>query len=320
MRADRLLALLLLLQARGKVTAAALAEELEVSLRTIYRDLQALANAGVPVFAESGPGGGCQLVAGYRSPLDALSREEADALLILGIPGPLRELGLGGLVDSAHQRVSQAAVPRPSATGPLVHLDLPRWFHPADETPHLVPLARAVRLCRRTEITYATTDEARTKTHRLEPLGLVNKAGVWYLVAATAKGTAVFRVGRIRGLEASEETFRRPPDFDLERFWATWSDEFAASRPRMAVTVRVSPRAVAVLPEVLGDAVRPSLATAEPPDGQGWRLVTLWFEHPQAAAHRLAGFADLIEVVTPIEVRDIVIDAAERTLRRYRSH
>src|SRR3954471_20728548 len=187
-RADRLLALLLLLQARGKVTAARLAAELEVSVLTIYRDIEALGNAGVPVFAEAGPGGGCQLLPGYRSPLDALSREEVSALLILGVPAPLRELGLDVAVDAAQRRVRQAAAPRTVVPERLVHLDMPRWFHPQEETPHLPELARAVQQRLVTNTSYAGRDGAGSRRRRVEPLGLVNKAGVWYVVAGTSKG------------------------------------------------------------------------------------------------------------------------------------
>src|SRR3954468_15370308 len=176
-RADRLLALLLLLQARGKITAAQLAEELEVSVRTIYRDIDALGTAGVPVFAEAGPGGGCQLLPGYRSPLDALSRDEVSALLILGVPAPLRELGLDVAVDAAQRRVRQAAAPRTVVPERLVHLDMPRWFHPQEETPHLPELARAVQQRLVTDVFYRATGADRARRRRLEPLGLVNKAG-----------------------------------------------------------------------------------------------------------------------------------------------
>jgi len=322
MRADRLVALLLLLQAKGRVTAAALADELEVSVRTVYRDLQALANAGVPVFAESGPCGGCQLLPGYRSPLDALTPDEADALLVLGVPRPLRELGLGGLIDSAQQRVSQAAAPRRPRPGPgaLVHLDMPRWFHPVEDTPHLLALARAVRLARRTEIAYVSGANQRSRRHSIEPLGIVNKAGVWYVVAGTARGTTVFRVGRIREAVITDVDFIRPSSFGLEAFWSTWSSEFAASRPRLAVQVRAAPQAFRVLPEVLGDGVRPALETAGPPDDEAWRVLELTFEHVNAAAHRLIALGALIEVLSPVEVRDAMVEAAQQVLELYERH
>ena len=317
MRADRLLALLLLLQTKGRTTAATLARELEVSVRTVYRDLQALANAGVPVLAEAGPGGGCELIPGYRSPLDALTPEEADALLVLGVPAPLRELGLAEPAASARRRVGQSAAGRRGAgAATLVHLDLPRWFHPVEPTPHLVELARAVLGSRRVAVDYAAGSSPR-RSHVVEPLGLVNKAGVWYLVAGTARGERVFRVGRVEGLEVRDEPFTRPDGFDLETFWASWAEEFTASRPRIPVRVRASPTALHILPEVLGDAVRPALAAGEPPDDAGWRVVTLSFERVEAAASRLLGLGDLVEVLEPDEVRRHIAETAQRALSMY---
>ena len=315
MRADRLLSLLLLLQAKGRRTAAELARELEVSVRTIYRDLEALAAAGVPVFAESGPGGGCQLLPGYRSPLDALSVEEADALLILGTPGPLRQLGLAAPAESARQRVSRAAQRRRTPPATLVHLDMPRWFHSAEDTPHLVPLAKAVRQSRSVELVYAANNRTRPKTHTADPLGLVNKAGIWYVVARTDRGVVVFRVERIRDLAVSDDAFRRPPAFDLEAFWTDWSEDFVRSRPQIRVAVRASPRAFELLPEILGDAVRPALQAAGPPDDNGWRRVQLSFERPEVAAYRLVGLGDLVEVVEPLAVRDAIRTTASNALR-----
>jgi predicted DNA-binding transcriptional regulator YafY len=316
-RADRLLALLLLLQARGRTTAAALAEELEVSVRTIYRDMEALGTAGVPVFAESGPGGGCELLAGYRSPLDGLSAEEANALLILGVPAPLRELGLESTLVAAQARVKSATARRRLAPDSLVHLDMPRWFHRGDDVPWLATLARAVEASQRVKVSYRADERTPTSRRTLEPLGLVNKAGVWYVVAVTNKGTSVFRVSRIHGVDTTSDTFTRPKGFDLVTFWDSWSADFVASRPRIDVTVRASPRAVAMLPEILGDAVRPSIDAAGPTDAEGWRHVVLTFEHVGAAAYRLSGFGDLVEVVAPRDVREDVIANARRTLVRY---
>src|SRR5579862_3146495 len=153
-RADRLLSLILLLQARGGATARALAAELEVSVRTVYRDLEALAAAGVPVLAQAGPGGGCRLMDGYRFPLRGLRPDEAEALLILGVPGVLRELGLDRALDAAHRQIRLSAGLGDAAAGPgrdgpgtaLVHLDMPRWFSgAAEEVPCLRDLARALR-------------------------------------------------------------------------------------------------------------------------------------------------------------------------------
>ena len=322
MRADRLVSLVLLLQARGRITGRALAAELGVSLRTVYRDLEALSAAGVPVVAESGPGGGCQLLPGYRFPLRALSRDEAEALIILGVPAALRELGLAEAVAAAHRQIKVTS--GQGAATPLVHLDMPRWFASAEPVPQLRRLAEAVRWRRRVDLRYRRGNGDTDPVPRaVGPLGLVNKAGVWYLVAATGgaepdqQRTAVYRVGRIISAQVRAEPFERPAGFELAAFWAEWSREFMATRSRLAVRVRASPHALAVLPEVLGDAVREALGAAGPPDAQGWRELELSFEHERAAAHRLAGFGPMVEVLSPPAVRDLLLDTAQGILERY---
>ena len=332
MRADRLVSLVLLLQARGRVTGRALAAELGVSVRTVYRDLEALGAAGVPVITESGPGGGCRLLDGYRFPLRGLRPEEAEALLILGVPTALADLGLGRAMSAAQRQIQ---VTSGAAPGALVHLDLPRWFGSQEEVPCLRDLARALRLGRMLRLAYRPADgredearvagppaaEPRAAGPRVVgPLGLVNKAGSWYLVARPGAGGGdprVFRAGRIGSAVVLAEPFSRPPGFDLAEFWARWSAEFEASRPRIAVTLRASPGALAALPEVFGAAAGPALAAALPPDAGGWRVVTLSFEHEGAAAYRLAGFGDQVEVLSPLPVRDRLVVIARQILSRY---
>jgi len=331
-RADRLLALVLLLQARGRVTAEAIAAELEVSVRTVYRDLEALAAAGVPVLAEPGPGGGCRLMPGYRFPLRGLRPDEAEALLILGVPGVLRELGLDRALDAAQRqiRVTAGAKGGGGADGggadgggadgggadgggaALVHLDMPRWFGGQEEVPCLRDLAGALRSGRRLALGYGD------KLRVVGPLGLVNKAGLWYLVACVPGRACirVFRVARITSARMLAEPVERPAGFDLAAFWRQWSAEFEAGRPRLPVTLRASPRALAAFGEVFGPAVGPALAAALP-DRDGWRVVTLTFEHEQAAVGRLAGFADQVEVLTPPSVRAGLVATARHILRRY---
>lgn len=336
MRADRLVSLALLLQTRGRMSASALAAELEVSVRTVYRDLAALSAAGVPVVAEPGPGGGCWLLDGYRFPLRGLSPGEAEALLVLGVPAALAELGLADALTAAHRKISVA----PSApAGPaLVHLDMPRWFHGKEDAPHLRTLAEALRQRRRVLLGYrrgagglggCARAPAET-TRAVDPLGLVNKAGVWYLVASradraatggsardAADSAAVFRAGRITAASVLSQPCVRPPDFDLATFWDRWSASFVDSRPKVEVSVRASPAALTLFGEVFGDAVQAALAAATPPDGQGCRDVTLSFEHEAAAAHRLAGFGGQLEVLSPASVRARLVETARAIIERY---
>jgi predicted DNA-binding transcriptional regulator YafY len=340
MRADRLVSLVLLLQARRRTTAQALAKELEVSVRTVYRDLEALSAAGVPVLTESGPGGGCQLLDGYRFPLRGLRPEEAEALLILGVPGVISELGLDGAVAAAHRQIRVTAGRGEGAA--LVHLDMPRWFRGQEEVPHLRTLAEALR--RRQHLAlghargYARSDDPAgddpagdgpagpaatwvagpAATRVVGPLGLVNKAGIWYLVAATRNGrVAVFRAGRISSARVLDEPFERPADFELPEFWERWSAEFTSTRPRLQVRLRASPEALALFGEIFGDDARPALDAALPPDEQGWQVVTLSFEHELAAAHRLAGFGGRVEVLSPSSVREQLLTTAREILGRY---
>jgi predicted DNA-binding transcriptional regulator YafY len=323
-RADRLLSLALLLQARGAATARALADELGVSVRTVYRDLAALGAAGVPVVTEAGPGGGCRLMDGYRFPLRGLRPDEAEALLILGVPAVLRELGLAGALTAAHRQIQVTAG---VGSGALVHLDMPRWFGGQEEVPCLRDLARALRLSRKLAIRYPPPDR---EPRVVGPLGLVNKAGTWYLVAhcvahsgagvgAVAGDIRVFRAGRVSAARVLAEPAGRPDGFELAAFWARWSAEFEASRPRLEVRLAASPGALAAFGEVFGAAAAPALEAAEPPGQDGWRVLTLSFEHERAAVHRLAGFGDQVEILDPPSVRAGLLATAREILGRYRS-
>ncbi|MFI7244729.1 helix-turn-helix transcriptional regulator [Streptomyces qinglanensis] len=188
MRADRLLSLLLLLQNRGRMTAPELATELDVSVRTVYRDIEALSGSGVPVHADRGPAGGFRLMAGYRTRLTGLTGSEADSLFLSGLPGPVRELGLGAVLATAQLKV-RAALPAPLAEHSRLvqdrfHLDAPAWFRDPDPVPFLPMVARAVWEQRVLRVRYRRwRGEAR---RALRPLGIVLKGGIWYAVAVTA--------------------------------------------------------------------------------------------------------------------------------------
>jgi len=308
MRASRLVQLLLLLQTNGKMTASRLATELEVSVRTIYRDIEALSGAGVPIYAESGPGGGVRLVDGYRTRLTGLTAEEAEALALSGLPGAASELGLGTVLAAAQLKVDAALPPelrsRAVRMRERFHLDAPGWFARQEEVPHLAALSRAVWEEERVEIRYWKWDGEVTRV--IDPLGLVLKAGVWYLVALSGRTRSVrtFRVSRVQSVKLLGEPSQRPDDFDLAARWAQASSDYIDSWPAMDVTVRIRAERL----WLLRHAVEPGVATraidsATEADAEGWVTVTIGFESVEVAAHSLLRFGADLEALEPAELR-----------------
>jgi predicted DNA-binding transcriptional regulator YafY len=262
MRATRLVSLLLLLQTRGLLTAAELASQLEVSVRTVHRDVEALADAGVPVEAVRGAAGGYRLAGGYRTRLTGLTADEAQALFAAGIPGPAAELGLGGELAAARLKVL-AALPqelqeRATRAQRLFHLDARGWFRAEDTVPYLPPLADCVWRGCRVRLRYR--EGGRVVRRTVDPLGLVLKGGAWYLVARRSVGMRVYRVSRVAGVRPLGEGFERPPEFELVSFWDEWSRAFEQQRPRVEVAVRAESGREVLEFENLGDAYRALLA------------------------------------------------------------
>lgn len=231
MRAARLISLILLLQGRESMTAAELARRLEVSERTITRDVLALAEAGVPVYADRGRGGGYRLLEGYRTRLTGLGRAEAEALFLSGVPGPLRDMGLGDAALAARLKVSAALLPElrdaPATAAQRFHLDAPAWFRDADRPPLLPELSQAVWDDRVATVRYRRGERVVERT--LEPYGLVLKAGVWYAVGRTGDRLLVHRVDRFEDVRTGAERFVRDEDFDLAAFWDARAREFERS-------------------------------------------------------------------------------------------
>jgi predicted DNA-binding transcriptional regulator YafY len=312
-RASRLVSLVLLLQNHGRQTAAELARRLEVSERTVYRDLDALSQAGVPVYAERGPGGGCQLVDGYRTSLTGLSRQEADALFLAGVPAAAADLGLGPVAAAAQLKVLAALPDRLRATALLArqrfHLDAPDWFETAPAHPALEAVAGAVWADRRLSFSYERGDGSKVR-RTVDPLGLVLKAGAWYLLGRIARDVRTYRVSRIRRPRALEQPFERDPAFDLAATWAAASAEFESTRPRYPVTVRVSPRGREAL-RVLGETVTRNAPPGRPdPDRRGWTRLPLVFERAEWAASILLRLGPEVEVLEPPALRARMATAA----------
>jgi predicted DNA-binding transcriptional regulator YafY len=304
-RASRLVSLLLLLQTRGRMTAAQLAEVLEVSVRTIYRDLEALSGAGVPVYAEAGPNGGCQLIDGYRTRLTGLTAKEAEALFASGVPGPVGELGFGTVLGAAQLKLL-AALPeelaeRASLARQRFHLDAPRWFRGGRNQPHLVEVAAAVWDDRRITVRYRHPGANEAATRHLEPLGLVLKAGVWYLVARREGELRTYRLSRVEEVSLLEEQFDRPDDFDLARFWQATVEHYEASVPAVEVVVRVSDPGYASLCGLELQGGR-SVGERDSLDGPRARC-TVSFENLDEAYDDLLQLGAEVEVIDPPALR-----------------
>jgi predicted DNA-binding transcriptional regulator YafY len=323
MRASRLLSILLLLQTRGRMTAEELSAELEVSVRTIYRDMDSLGAAGVPLYGDRGPEGGYRLVEGYRTRLTGLSGEEAESLFFAGMPGPAAELGLATTLAAAQLKLLAALPPelrsRAATIGERFLLDAPAWFRQAEPTPHLAAVADAVWNQQRLRIRYRRWGDGENAVERtLEPLGLVLKAGVWYVVAAVSDHARTYRVSQIRALEALPGRFERPGAFDLPGYWRGWSERFEASLLRVRAVVRLSPRAFERLLPMFGPvAARTARETAGRPDADGWREVTLPVESLEHGAMELLRLGAEAEVVEPAELRRRMRETAEALAGRY---
>ena len=319
MRASRLVNLLLLLQARGGMTGSQLAQELEVSVRTVYRDVEALSEAGVPIYAERGPHGGVRLVDGYRTRLTGLNEDEAQALFLSGLPGPAAELGLGTVVAAARLKVLAALPPelraRASRLTQRFHLDAPGWFRPAEPVPHLETLAAAVWEERRVTAAYRRPD--RIVDRSLDPLGIVLKAGIWYLVATTDGQVRSYRVSRVEGVTVTEERFQRPPHFDLVAFWDEAIAAYQESLPQIEAILRVRSSAIDWLATSIGDPAWATATRQPDPAGEDWVRVMLRVETIESALADLLRLGPRVEVLEPQTLRQAVIDEARAVLSAY---
>jgi predicted DNA-binding transcriptional regulator YafY len=307
MRATRLVSLLLLLQTRGRLTAAEIAGKLEVSIRTVHRDVESLTAAGVPVEAVRGPAGGYRLAGGYRTRLTGLTADEAEALFAAGISGPAAELGLGGELAAARLKLL-AALPhelqeRATRASRLFHLDTRGWFRAEDRVPHLPDLSAAVWRGCRLRLRYR--EGPRVVQRTIDPLGLVLKGGAWYLVARRSAGMRVYRVSRVASVRPLEESFERPAQFELAAFWEEWSRNFEQTLPRVEVTVRVA------------DEVRRFLP-GEPRIAEDGRTVVA-FSDLGDAYRELLRFGSQVEVLEPAELRERVGATGRELAALYRS-
>jgi predicted DNA-binding transcriptional regulator YafY len=319
MRASRLVSLLLLLQSRGGQTAAELARELEVSVRTIHRDVDALSASGVPIYADRGPHGGIRLVDGYRTRLTGMTADEAEALFLSGLPGPAAELGLGTVVAAARLKVL-AALPtelraRASRLVERFHLDAAAWYHPDEPVPLLGPLSEAVWESQRIQIGYDRGDK--TVDRILEPLGLVLKAGVWYLVAAADGQPRTYRVSRVARVASLDGHFERPDGFDLAAFWAEASAAYERDTPRVEVVLRIARDRMDRLRGVIGERPFDTIERLDEPDPDGWLRIRVKLDWPNEASTQVLAVGPGCEILEPAELRRRVGEEARRLAAAY---
>jgi predicted DNA-binding transcriptional regulator YafY len=318
MRASRLLSILILLQVHGRISARALAERFEVSRRTIYRDVDELSAAGVPVYAERGAAGGFALLDGWQTRLTGMTGEEAEAILLSSLPATAADLGLGETAATARLKLFAAMPAQSSEAARRVadrfHFDPVPWHRrPPARREDLRLLARAVWECRRLSLVYDSWAGAKPRV--LEPLGIVLKAGEYYFVAMRRGRPAIHKLDYARDLALLDERFDRPLDFDLAAAWRDALAQFEASLRRDVARLRVSRAALGRLGTLNADMAEPILAAT--PDADGWREAEVPIESIGFAAGQLLGFGDTIEVLGPVALRHELGQRAAAILSLY---
>lgn len=313
MRADRLVRLILLLQRHERLTADQLAQRLEVSGRTILRDIDELSAAGVPVYADRGASGGFRLLDGYYVDLSGLRVPELRTLLLGGRAGLLQDLGWTQEAAAAQDKLRHALSPSQLAQADAVNerilIDDGPWFAGAGHLgPTLARLLSAVWQNHRVAVIYTHPDG--TAVHRrLAPYALVAKAGVWYVVAERDDALRVYRLDRMADVTRLDESFDRVPTFDLRHFWTEWTHAFEASRPRFLARLAVSP---AIYAEFLR-ATPWTMERVEEPDNKNPNYrVTMAFEDLQSSVRHIVSFTPDVQALEPVELRKSVYRAAQR--------
>ncbi|MGH9212274.1 MAG: helix-turn-helix transcriptional regulator [Acidimicrobiales bacterium] len=312
MRADRLVATLLLLQARGRVTAAEVAEELEVSVRTARRDLEALSMAGIPVYSQAGKGGGWSLVGGARTDLSGLTAAEARTLFMVAGPSAAATPDVKAALRKLIHALPETFRAEAEAAASAIVLDPSSWDHTPPPRPvHLDILQRAVLEGVQVRLGYA--DRMRAVTERIvHPLGLVAKGQVWYLIADTEAGLRTFRVGRARSVELTDQPVVRPDGFDLAETWQSVVAKMDERRATFRTVVRASRTALPWLRGSFGNR-----ATVGDTTDAGWVEVVVRGHSPESVAAELAAFGDYVDVVEPDEVRDHLARLGASLVSRY---
>ncbi len=315
MRASRMMSLLLQLQARGQASGRELARQLEVSERTVQRDVEALVASGVPVRSTRGPAGGYRLDGGYRTKLTGMGLDEAGALAFLGLAGPAQQLGLGEMLEGARVKVwaslTAQARERAGRTAERFHLDPVNWYGTPEPVPCLPQLAEAVWRDRRVRMTYVRGAEAATR--EVAPLGLILVAGEWYLMALRDGQRRTYRVSRVREAQLLDEPVARPAGFDLAQAWAAAREEMQQEQTAVEVTLRIQARALPRLWRVLPRHGRQRV----PMSATGEVELTVPFEEESWACEALLSMGGAVEVLGPPALRRRVAEQVRAAAAHY---
>lgn len=318
MRATRLLKILMTLQARRRVSASALAEECEVSVRTIYRDVDALSSAGVPIYADRGSEGGYRLLEGYRTRLNGVSEREAEAMFLSGLPGAADALGLGATLVTAQLKLSTALPEsmRSSAdrTRTRFDLDAPGWLDRGETPEHLRTVFEAVWHDRLIDIRYRSWKSERRR--QVAPLGLVLKAGAWYLIGSVGASVRTYRISRICDLALLDEHFERPAAFDLADYWRESTARLEEELHSASAVVRLTPAGIKMLPAFLSPYAQLEMVLGDEDDA-GFRVATLPVGSVSHACSELLRFGTDVEVIGPPALREHMIKVIDQLGRTY---
>ncbi|MFF3228846.1 helix-turn-helix transcriptional regulator [Nocardia suismassiliense] len=321
MRASRLVSALLLLQTKGRMTAQQLATELDVSVRTVYRDMESLAAAGIPLYGEPGHDGGYQLLEGYRTRLTGLTTDEAEALFLSGLPGAAADLGMGAVLTTAQLKL-MAALPeelrdRAGRIQQRFFLDTSSWYADREPTPHMAAVVHAAWNHFRVRMFYRRWATPREVTRVVDPLGVVLKAGRWYLVARCGDSIRTYRIAQILWLESLEERFQRPEGFDLSSYWDTYMQEFDARRYVDKAIVRMSESVFERLAHLMEPGIVRVAREAAQPDGDGWVRTLIPMESVQHTAGLLLRLGAEAEVLDPEPLRRSMAEIATTLASTY---
>ncbi|WP_370062454.1 helix-turn-helix transcriptional regulator [Streptacidiphilus sp. MAP5-3] len=312
MRASRLVTLLLLLQNRGRMTARQLAEELEVSVRTVYRDVDALAAAGIPLYGEAGHAGGYQLVDGYRTRLTGLTPDEAQAAFLTALPDAAAQLGLGEALVTAQLKLRAALPAELREQAERIRrsflLDAPGWYGEAESTPHLPAVAAALWARRAVLMRYRRWRAPEEIERRVEPYGLVLKAGRWYLAAGGPSGIRTYRVDQILEVHMLDQEFAIPDRFDLAAHWSSSLADFHTRLHTGEALVRLTPEGARRLGvTALGDGAAQD----------GWTETRVPIESIDHAHQEFLRLGADVEVLAPAELRDRITETVRTLAARY---